>query len=95
MLEVPVRSMENVYVVSTAAIADDGPDKVVFIEDGDSFKSVPVEVAYQNEEVAVLPINKDTRLFPGDALVLKGAYALSLALKSGGAKPDAHAGHNH
>jgi hypothetical protein len=95
LLRVPVSTLENVFVVPTGAIADDGPHKVVFVQDGDSFEEVRVAIAYQDDEVAVIPIDKNTRVFPGDPLVVQGAYGLSLALRSGPQKPDAHAGHQH
>ena len=95
VLKVPVSRLENAFVVPSDAIAEDGPHKVVFIQDGDSFKQIRVAIAYQDQDVAVLLAEKNKRLFPDDPLVVSGAYGLSLALKGGSAKPDAHAGHQH
>jgi multidrug efflux pump subunit AcrA (membrane-fusion protein) len=94
-LRVPVDSLDNVYVLPAKAVTYDGPDRVVFLQDGDTFKSVDVTVTYENEEVAVIAIDAHTRLFPGDVVVLSGAYALSMALKNPGDQVDAHAGHSH
>lgn len=95
MLRIPTVTMENVFVLPSAAVAVDGPHKVVFIQDGDSFRDVMVEIVYQDEEVAVIPAGKETALFPGDPVVTGGAFSLGIALKSGSAQPDAHAGHSH
>ena len=76
------------------ALADDGPDKVVYIQNGDSFKPAKVVVLYQDHDVVVLD-SKTSELFPGDSVVQTGAFGLSLALKSSGGAIDPHAGHNH
>ncbi len=95
VLRIPTRTKEKVYILPSDAVTSDGPDKVVFVQDGDGFKSVPVEIYYQDHEVAVVPINKDTALFPGDPVVLRGAFALGLALKADTGAIDPHAGHSH
>ena len=95
VLRVPTRRVENVFVLPSAAVTDDGPRKVVFIPDGESFKQIEVEIAYQDDEVAVIAINKGSKLFPGDQVVMGGAYSLGLALKTGPSKVDPHAGHSH
>ena len=94
-LLVPTNRIENVYVLPSGAITEEGPEKVVYVQDGDSFKSVKVEIAYQDHEVAVIPINKRTKLFPGDRVVLRGAFALGLAMQAGTGEVDPHAGHSH
>ncbi|MCR9244546.1 MAG: hypothetical protein NXI31_05905 [bacterium] len=94
LLNVPTKKMENVYVLPAAAVTEDSPNKVVFLQDGDSFKPVPIVVAYQDHEVVVIPASKEVALFPGDPVVMSGAFELGLAMKSGDAV-DAHAGHNH
>jgi multidrug efflux pump subunit AcrA (membrane-fusion protein) len=95
MVRIPTSTLENVFVLPTGAVAVDGPHKVVFIQDGPTFRDVQVEIAYQDEEVAVIQAGKDTALFPGDPVVTSGAFSLGIALKSGAAKADAHAGHQH
>jgi hypothetical protein len=95
VLRIPVKQQDNVYVLPSDAVTDDGPRKIVFLQDGDTFRPVEVEIGYQDHEVAVIPINEHTEMFPGDPVVLHGAFALGLALSSGGDKLDPHAGHKH
>ncbi|MCW8131963.1 MAG: efflux RND transporter periplasmic adaptor subunit [Planctomycetota bacterium] len=94
MLRVPTEKLEGVFVLPAAAVTDDGPDKVVYLEDGDAFKPAKVVVLYQDHASAVLDA-KHSELFPGDRVVLHGAFGLNLALKSSGGAIDPHAGHNH
>ncbi|HEB53479.1 MAG TPA: hypothetical protein ENI87_09520 [bacterium] len=94
LLHVPTVKHENVFVLPSAAVTEDGPNKVVFLQDGDSFKSVPIEIAYQDDEVVVIPTTKNIALFPGDPVVQYGAFELGMAMK-GSDPADAHAGHNH
>jgi hypothetical protein len=55
---------------------------------------VPVRVEHLDASVAV--VANDGAIFEGDGIVLKGAYALSLALQAGsGGAVDPHAGHSH
>ena len=93
-LRLPTQSFEKVYVLPISAIAEDGPKKVVYVPDGDSYQAVSVVVAHSDADVAVIPINAQTRLFPGDTVVLDGAFEIGLALNQGAAI-DPHAGHNH
>ncbi len=94
LLKVPTAKLKNVYVLPSSAVTEDGPNKVVFLQDGDSFKPVPIAIAYQDDEVVVVPATKEVALFPGDPVVQSGAFELGLAMKGGDAV-DAHAGHNH
>lgn len=96
MLRIPIDSerMEGVFVVPADAVTDDGPDKVVFIQDADAFKPQKVVLLYIDEEHAVL--GKNSELFEGDMVVQNGAFGLGLALNAGGGDAvDEHAGHNH
>jgi len=94
LLKVPTAKLDNVYVLPSSAVTEDGPNKVVFLQDGDSFKPVPITIAYQDDEFVVVPATKAVALFPGDPVVQSGAFELGLAMKGGDAV-DAHAGHNH
>jgi len=94
MLRIPTEKLENVFVFPSDAVTDDGPDKVVFIQDGDSYKSVKVVVLHHDQEVAVID-GKHSEIFDGDMVVQRGAFSLSLALKAGASGVDPHAGHNH
>jgi hypothetical protein len=91
---VPVAQLEGRFVLPAGAVTDDGPRKVVFLQDGDTFLTKPVYVEYEDDEVVV--IANDGAIFPGDPVVLSGAFALGLALQTGsGAAADPHAGHSH
>ena len=95
LIQVPETKLENVFVLPRGAVAQDGPHRVVFVPDGDSFRDLEVEVAYMDESIAVLPRSKDCPIFEGDQIVLSGAYELSMALRSAGQAVDPHAGHSH
>lgn len=94
LIRVPQEKFEEVYVLPSHAVVEESAEKLVFIQDGDTYKSVRVVVLYQNDEVAVL--SKDSEIFAGDPVVVRGAFALGLALKAQtGGGVDAHAGHGH
>ena len=95
MLRVPTATHEKVYVFPTGAVTDDGPDRVVFLESGDGFRPIKVEILHQDHEVVVIPGTAD--IFPGNPIVTHGAFALGLALGSaalGGGGDQGH-GHSH
>ncbi|GEM_PF-4716791 len=94
VLRVPAELMQEVFVLPSSAVTDDGPDKVVFLQDGESFTSAKVVVRYQDDEVAVLDA-KHSEIFPGDSVVQRGAFGLGLALQAGPGAVDPHAGHQH
>ena len=93
LVQVPVQQLPRRFVLPTDAVATQGADRVVFIEDGDTFNAQPVHVEYADDEVVV--IADDGSLYDGDRVVLSGAFALGLALGRGSEKVDPHAGHNH
>lgn len=92
MLEIPVEKMEKVYVFPKEAVTEDGPDKIVFLQNGKSFAPIKVKVLYQDHKVVVIANNLN--IFPGDVIVQTGAFALGLALKSGSEESGGH-GHAH
>jgi hypothetical protein len=94
LLNVPVRQFDDAYVLPAEAATDDGPDKVVFVRSGDDFEPRKVVVLHQDFSTVVLD-PKFSDLFPGDEVVVKGAFGLALALKVGNGAVDPHAGHNH
>lgn len=93
-LRIPVARLSDVFVLPSAAVTEDGPDRVVFVQEGDEFKSVRVVVLHLDDEVAVLDPAK-SELHSGDRVVQKGAFGLGLALKATSAGADPHAGHSH
>jgi len=90
---VPVERLQERFVLPAGAVTDDGPRKVVFLQDGDTFLAKPVFVEYEDDEIVV--VANDGAIFPGDPVVLSGAFALGLALQTGSGAVDPHAGHNH
>lgn len=92
VVHVPIATDADVFAVPAAALANDGPDTVVFVQRGDGFEPVPVEVVHRDRETAVL--GPASALSVGDRVVQSGAFELALAL-TGGDELDAHAGHGH
>lgn len=93
-VRLPVSTMENVIVVPKNAVAEAGPERYVFVENGDHFDRVPVHVlARDSIHVA---IGNDGQVWPGQKIAVRGAHQLQMAIKnqSGGAV-DPHAGHGH
>jgi multidrug efflux pump subunit AcrA (membrane-fusion protein) len=94
LVHVPVERLPGRFVLPASAVVLRGSEMIVLLEDGDTFLSVPVRVEHLDSQVAV--IANDGAFFEGDRIVLRGAYALSLALQAGsGAAADPHAGHSH
>ena len=76
------------------AVAQEGAEFYVFLENGDHFDRVPVHVEYSDQYSVV--IANDGSLFSGDAIALSGAHQMQVALKNkAGGGVDPHAGHNH
>lgn len=95
MIRIPAETFPDVFLLPADAVAQEGAARVVFVEDGDSFRPVEVELLYHDDEVAVVANNAKTELFPGDRTVQSGAFALGLALKAGTQPAAAHHGHTH
>jgi multidrug efflux pump subunit AcrA (membrane-fusion protein) len=93
-LRVPVEEWKDVIVLPVDAIAQDGLETFVFVENGDHFDRQPVHVQYRDQFDAV--IENDGSIFPGDLVAMNSAHQLQMAIKNksgGGADP--HAGHHH
>lgn len=95
LVGIPQHAIDEAFVLPLAALTTIGPDTVVFVEDGDSFRAVPVVVAHRDQRHAVISVDDAGDLFSGDRVVMSGAYALGLAMNAGATKVDAHAGHGH
>jgi multidrug efflux pump subunit AcrA (membrane-fusion protein) len=93
LVRVPIERLEQRFVLPAGAVAERGPEKFVFLQDGSTFRAVPVHVEYEDDEVVV--VANDGSLFPGDPVVTSGAFALALALQTDTAAADPHAGHDH
>jgi hypothetical protein len=93
-LRVPLRQWKDAIILPSEAVTDDGADKVVYVRNGDSFDPKKVVIAYQDHTVVVLDV-KNSDVFPGDEVVVRGSFGLGLALKAGNGAVDPHAGHSH
>jgi len=91
-LHVPYVSLKQQLVVPRDAVVSSKAERFVFVPNGDQFDRKPVHVEHVNQKWAV--IESDGTLFPGDTVVVSGAWQLGLALKSDGVV-DPHAGHGH
>ena len=93
-LRVPVEIFKNVIVLPVDAVAQEGPEFYVFVENGKEFKKQPVAVKYRDQFEVV--IDYDGSIFPPQRVALNGAHQLLMALKNqAGGAVDPHAGHNH
>ena len=93
-VRLPVERWEGRIVLPIEAVAEDGLESYVFVENGRRFQRRPVNVEYRDRDSAV--IANDGSLFPGEAVALNVAHQLQLALKNqAGGGVDLHAGHNH
>lgn len=91
---VPVETWTDQIVLPVEAIADDGVETYVFVQNGDHFDRQAVHVRYRDQQYAV--IANDGSLFPGDTVALNSAHQLQMALKNkAGGGVDPHAGHSH
>jgi len=93
LVDVPVQTLKQRFVLPASAVTSEGPERIVFMEDGATFLARPVHVEYEDDRVAV--IANDGALFPGDTVVQTAAFSLGLALQTGSGAVDPHAGHNH
>ena len=93
-VRVPIERWEDVIVLPIDAVAQEGPDRFVFVENGDHFDRRPVHVTFSDQLHAI--IANDGSIFPGDSVALNSAHQLQMAIKNkAGGAVDPHAGHNH
>ena len=89
------QTRENVMSIPKAAVQGDAAGKYVFVKDYDldhAFVKIPLETGVSNVEF----IEVIKGLFPGDEVVVKGAYALSFAGKGSVSLKEAmDAAHGH
>jgi membrane fusion protein, heavy metal efflux system len=79
-LRVPVEVFEDVFVLPVDAIAQEGVENYVFVENGNNFKRRSVHVLYRDQSSAV--IGKGGGIFPQESIVQNAAHQLLLAIKS-------------
>lgn len=79
-LFVPVEKMTDVYVLPAEAIAREGPETYVFIQDGDLFHREPVHVLYEDRDSVVIAANADVT--QGQYVARNAAASLNRVLKA-------------
>ncbi len=93
-LKVPVEEWVDQIVLPVEAVAEEGAEKYVFVQNGKQFDRVSVHEMHRDQTHAV--IANDGSVFPGDKVALRSAHRMLMALKTkSGGGVDAHAGHNH
>ncbi len=93
-LRVPVEQWKDRIVLPVDAVAQEGAETFVFLQNGDHFDRRAVHVEYRDQLWVV--VANDGSLFPGDTVALTGAHQMQVALKNkAGGGVDPHAGHNH
>lgn len=89
----PIESWTDCIVLPLEAVIQDGIESVVFVKQGEKVTRKPIIEQYRDTRVVV--IANDGTLFPGDKVVVNGAYQLFLKMKNRSASVDPHAGHHH
>lgn len=93
-VRVPIETWKAVFVLPVDAVAQEGPESFVFVENGDQFDRKPVHVVYRDQVDAV--IANDGSIYPGNSIAMNCAHQLQMAIKNkAGGAPDPHAGHHH
>ena len=93
-IRVPVDRYSDVIVVPKEALAEEGPERYVFVDHNGHFDRVPVRVIAS--DTINVAIADGGQLKSGETIAVAGAHQLQMAMKnkSGGAI-DMHAGHTH
>ena len=93
-VRLPVAAIDQAIVVPKDAVAEEGSERYLFVQNGDHFERVPVVVLARDSVNAA--VANDGQVWPGQSIATQGAHQLQMALKNqtGGAI-DPHAGHNH
>ena len=93
-LAVPIEEWIDELVLPVDAVAQEGAESYVFLQNGKKFDRKPVHVKYRDQNTVV--IANDGAVFPGDVVAMRGAHQLQMAIKNkSGGGVDPHAGHNH
>ncbi len=90
-LHVPVEQLKNVLVLPTAAVVREGPEAYVFLQNGDLFNRIPVQVLHEDRLNIVLA--NDGSVPPGLFIAQNSAASLNRVLKAqsaSGQSPDVH-----
>ncbi len=93
-LRLPVDTIDDVYVVPNEAVADEGPNRYVFIDRGEYFDRVAVSVVARDSIQTA--IANDGSLKPVQRIAISRAHQLQMAIRNNRGGPvDPHAGHGH
>ncbi|MBL8851313.1 MAG: efflux RND transporter periplasmic adaptor subunit [Planctomycetaceae bacterium] len=93
-VNVPVEEWADQIVLPVDAVAEEGAEAFVFLQNGKHFDRVPVHVRYRDQKHVI--VANDGSVFPGDLVALRSAHQMLLALKNkSGGGVDPHAGHSH
>ncbi len=95
-LQIPVRQWEDRIVLPAAAVAQDGLEAYVFLENGALFERRAVRIEVRDSRQQLIVIANDGSLYPGDVIAMNNADLLNLELKTrGSTAADPHHGHTH
>ena len=92
VVRVPVGELPERFVFPVGAVTTRGPDRVVYVQDGETFRAQPVRVEFENDEFVV--VADDGGIFEDDPVAMSGAFALGLALQADTNTANSH-GHAH
>ncbi len=93
-LRVPVDVWKDVFVLPVDAVAQEGLETYVFVQNGKQLERRAVHVIHRDQINAI--IASDGSLYPGEYVAQNGAHQRLMAIKNqSGAAVDPHAGHNH
>lgn len=92
-LLLPIESWSGCIVLPRKAVIQDGIESIVFVKQGEKVTRKPIVEQYRDTRVVV--IANDGTLFPGEKVVVNGAYQLFLKMKNRSKPIDPHAGHHH
>lgn len=93
VVKVPVQRLEGRFVFPVGAVTNEGPNRIVYVKEGRSFRAQTVTVEFEDDEVTV--VKDDGGIFEDDPVALSGAFALGLALQSDKVDPSMEHGHAH
>jgi len=93
LLRLPAERLPGRFILPPSALTEEGPEKIVYVQDGSAYRAVPVHVEYMDDERVVLA--DDGTLYEDDPVVVEGAYALGLALQKKAGGGDGGHGHSH
>lgn len=91
-LRILVEEWPDRIVLPVDAVAQDGAEYFVFMQNGAQFERRAVHVEHKDQFNAV--VANDGSLFPGDVIAMTGAFEMQMALKKR-STPAVHHGHTH